>query len=206
MIAIIDYGIGNIHSLISAFESYELSGSPVEIVLTSDETLLKSADLVILPGVGAFKYAMEELEKRDLIRVIQSLHRGGKTLVGICLGMQLMYESSDEYGICKGLGLLKGKVVELPEQIKKPHMGWNVLNFNTPNSSLLEEISDESYVYFVHSFYASEIDETTLIASTNYDVLIPAIVKQGNLIGFQFHPEKSGSVGGQLISNLLTLI
>ena len=206
MIAIIDYGIGNIHSLISAFESYELKGEPVEVILTSDEALLKVADLVILPGVGAFKYAMEELEKRDLVRVIQSLHGDGKTLVGICLGMQLMYESSDEYGICKGLGLLKGKVRELPDQIKKPHMGWNVLNFNTPNSSLLEELSDESYVYFVHSFYATEIDETTLIASTNYDVLVPAIVIQDNIIGFQFHPEKSGSVGGQLISNLLSLI
>lgn len=206
MIAIIDYGIGNIHSLISAFESYDLNGEPVDIILTSDEALLKAAELVILPGVGAFKYAMEELEKRDLVRVIQSLHRDGKTIVGICLGMQLMYESSDEYGICKGLGLLKGKVIELPDQIKKPHMGWNVINFNSPNSSLLEELSDDSYVYFVHSFYATEIDETTLIASTNYDVLIPAIVKQDNLIGFQFHPEKSGSVGGQLISNLLSSI
>lgn len=211
MIAIIDYGIGNIHSLISAFQSYELNGLPVKVVLTSDENVLKTAQMVILPGVGAFKYAMEELEKRDLVRVINELFQMGKPLVGICLGMQLLYESSEEYGFCKGLGLLKGKVVEIPEEIKKPHMGWNALELKefglkAPASCLISHLSKDSYVYFVHSFYAAEIEASTLVASANYGVEIPAIVKKGNLIGFQFHPEKSGKVGGQLIQNVLALL
>lgn len=203
MIAIIDYGIGNIHSLISAFQSYELNGLPVEVVLTSDERLLNSAQMVILPGVGAFRYAMEELEKRNLVSVIKELYQSGKPIVGICLGMQLLYESSEEYGLCKGLGLLKGKIIELPSAVKKPHMGWNTLSTRVSKSNLLSSLSDESYVYFVHSFYADGIDESTLIACTNYGVKVPAIVKKENLIGFQFHPEKSGMVGSQLIQNLL---
>lgn len=203
MIAIVDYGIGNIHSLVSAFQSYQVDGKAVEIRLTSDEDLLREAELVILPGVGAFNYAMEELEKRNLVSLIRQLHQGGKKIMGICLGMQLMYDSSEEHGLCKGLGLLKGKVVKLPDCGKTTHMGWNELEIKTKSSSLVKEIEMDRYVYFVHSYYASNVDGSTVVASTNYGVEIPAIVQLDNLIGYQFHPEKSGKIGARLIQNIL---
>lgn len=203
MIGIIDYGIGNIHSLVSAFRFFQEDGEAVEIILTSDAEILNAADLIILPGVGAFNYAMEELEKRNLVPVIQQLHQKGKKIIGICLGMQLMYESSEEHGFCKGLGLLKGKIVKLPDSEKSTHMGWDTLAIPIKSSFLVKEIEMDPYVYFVHSYYAADIEESTIIATTNYGVEIPAIIQQDNLVGYQFHPEKSSIVGAKLIQNVL---
>lgn len=199
MIAIVDYGIGNIHSLISAL-------GEENVVLTAEAEVLQAADLVILPGVGAFAYAMAALEEKGLIPILNELYRGGKWMVGICLGMQLFYESSDEHGYSKGLGFLKGHVTQLSKAVRLPHMGWNVLEVDDARAQLLSGIGDEAYAYFVHSYYASEIEPGTVLASTSYGAQIPAVVQSGKVIGFQFHPEKSGQLGRLLIDNLKEMI
>lgn len=185
MIAIVDYGIGNIKSLMSLLEGDE-------VILTDAAETLMQADVMILPGVGAFGYAMNALRERGLDTVVKAFAKTGKPLIGICLGMQLLYESSEEYGYTEGLGLLKGQIKLLPDDFVKPHMGWNKLK-GTVN-----------YMYFVHSYYAVAIDESTLVATTQYGATIPAIVQSGNLIGFQGHPEKSGAFGAELLKQAIT--
>ena len=184
MIAIVDYGIGNIKSLMSLLEGEE-------VILTDVAETLMAADVMILPGVGAFGYAMNALKEVGLDTIVKGFAKTGKPLIGICLGMQLLYESSDEYGFNEGLGLLKGQIKSLPDDFVKPHMGWNKLT-GTAN-----------YMYFVHSYYAVEIDESTLVATTQYGAKIPAIVQSGNLIGFQGHPEKSGIFGAELLKQAI---
>jgi len=185
MIAIVDYGIGNIKSLMSLLDSED-------IILTDSAEELLRADVMILPGVGAFGYAMDALTERGLDVVVKEFAKTGKPLIGICLGMQLLYESSEEYGFHKGLGLLKGQIKTLPDTLIKPHMGWNKLS-----------VSDH-YMYFVHSYYAQGVDTNTIVAQTQYGVSIPAIVQSGNLIGFQGHPEKSGAYGATLLKMAVT--
>jgi len=195
MIAIVDYGIGNIKSLMSLLEG---DG----VILTDAAEALLQADVMILPGVGAFGYAMNALRERGLDAVVKAFAKTGKPLIGICLGMQLLYESSEEYGFHEGLGLLKGQIKSLPDDFVKPHMGWNKIT--GIGSEKDYRVNFENYMYFVHSYYAVEIDESTLVATTQHGATIPAIVKSGNLIGFQGHPEKSGAFGAALLKQAIT--
>lgn len=192
MVAIVDYGVGNLFSLCS---SLKMIG--IDAIVTGDKTEIENADRIILPGVGAFGDAISKLRETGLDKVIISQAKRGKDIMGICLGMQLLFEKSYEYGEHSGLGLLKGEIVpmegRLPEDLKIPHIGWNGLHFNK-NSRLLAHIKENDCVYFVHSYYA-EGCEDSLVATAEYGREITAMVQKGNIMGCQFHPEKSGSVG-----------
>ena len=196
MIAVIDYGAGNLFSL---FSSLKMIGVTSEV--TSDPEVIKSADKLILPGVGAFADAAKKLRDSALDSVIKEQAYAGKDILGICLGMQLLFEKSLEHGVHEGLGLLKGKVVPMrgaiPDTLKIPHIGWNALKF-TKSSPLFGGISDGDFVYFVHSYYAYDCDES-VIAVTEYGAELTAAVESGNIKGCQFHPEKSGRVGLEIL-------
>ena len=189
MVGIIDYGVGNLFSLRSSFAAIG-----VEAFVSGDAAELAKADRLILPGVGAFGDAAAKLRASGLDAFVREQAAAGKPLMGICLGMQLLFEKSYEYGDHEGLGLLKGQVVgmsgRLPEGLKIPHMGWNALKL-TKSAKLLEE---GSYVYFVHSFYAENCEDS-IAAVTDYGIPITAAVEKDNIFGCQFHPEKSGNVG-----------
>lgn len=193
MIAIIDYGVGNLFSLKSS-----LKAVGADAVITNDIETIKKADKIILPGVGAFKDAADKLFSSGLAQPVIEEANNGKPLLGICLGMQLLFEKSYEYGETKGLGLLKGEIRPLKEVIssdlKIPHIGWNALKFNGERSPLFKYIKEGDCVYFVHSFYAEGCDDS-LIATAEYSKDITAAVGKNNIFGCQFHPEKSGNVG-----------
>ena len=192
MIAIIDYGVGNLFSLKSS-----LKAIGVDAVVTNDKNIIQSADKIILPGVGAFKDASDKLFESGMAEVVIAEANKGKPLLGICLGMQMLFEKSYEYGETKGLGLLKGTICPLSDVIDKelkiPHIGWNQLKFTKP-SPLFKYINEGDCVYFVHSFYAEGCDDS-LIATAEYSKDITAAVGKNNIYGCQFHPEKSGNVG-----------
>ena len=192
MVAIVDYGVGNLFSLKSSFEAIGVAA-----VVTADCELLKNADSILLPGVGAFADAAGKLRDSGLDKVITALAAEGKPLMGICLGMQLLFEKSYEYGCHKGLGLLKGSVRPIrdviPKDYKIPHIGWNPLVFKQ-TSPLFAHINQGDCVYFVHSYYAADCDDA-VIATAEYGAELTAAVAQGNIFGCQFHPEKSGQVG-----------
>jgi glutamine amidotransferase len=189
MVGIIDYGVGNLFSLRSSFAAIG-----VEAVVSGDPKVLESCDRLVLPGVGAFGDAAEKLRQSGLDCFVRKQAAAGKPLLGICLGMQLLFEKSYEYGIHVGLGLLQGQVVpmagRIPGSLKIPHMGWNALKLHK-DSKLLK---DGEYVYFVHSYYAIHC-EPSLAATAEYGIPITAAVEQGNIFGCQFHPEKSGEAG-----------
>ena len=199
MIAIVDYGVGNIFSLYSSFKYIG-----AEVVLTSDPLEIKKADKIILPGVGAFADAAKKLRDSGLADVVVEEVKKGKPLLGICLGMQMLFERSFEYGEHKGLGLIRGDIVPMegvvPENYKIPHIGWNGLHFpkDKPKNELFKYINEEDCVYFVHSFYGTNCDEA-LIASTEYGTELTAAVADKNVYGVQFHPEKSGEVGMKIL-------
>ncbi len=190
MVAIIDYGVGNLFSLKS---SLKYLGVPA--VVTADEAVINNADRIILPGVGAFGDAIKRLQSTGLIPTILNNAKQGKPLLGICLGMQLLFEIGKEFGVHKGLGLLKGEVVALDANmgLKIPHMGWNSLDIRQ-NNPLLKYVKQGDYVYFVHSYHASNCQES-LVATANYGVDVTAVVANNNIMGTQFHPEKSGNIG-----------
>ena len=192
MIAIIDYGVGNLFSL---YSSLKFIGA--EAVKTSSPEEIKKADKIILPGVGAFGDAADKLRLSGLDKIIRCEADSGKDIMGICLGMQLLFEKSYEYGEHDGLGLLPGKVVPIegyiPANLKIPHIGWNRLIFKQKNK-LFRYISEGDCVYFVHSYYAASCDKY-VIASAEYGKELPAAVAKENIMGCQFHPEKSGEVG-----------
>ena len=192
MVAIVDYGVGNLFSLVSSLRAI---GQEAEV--TSDPAAIRAADRVILPGVGAFGDAVEKLNASGLRDVVLECAAAGKPLMGICLGMQMLFEKSFEFGEHEGLGLLKGQVVpmegRLPAGLKIPHIGWNALRFEK-ESPLFRYIGEGDSVYFVHSFYAEGCADS-LIADTEYGRPITAAVQRDNVFGCQFHPEKSGSVG-----------
>ncbi|MTI68400.1 MAG: imidazole glycerol phosphate synthase subunit HisH [Firmicutes bacterium] len=192
MIAIIDYGVGNLESVYKALESLNF-----ESKITRNVEDINNADAIILPGVGAFKDAIENLRNMNLVNPLMENIKKGKPLLGICLGMQLLYEESLEDGKWKGLGFLKGSVVKFKGVVKIPHMGWNNLNV-LKKDNITKYINENDYVYFVHSYYAKG-EYNDLIATTDYKVDVPAIVRKGNVIGMQFHPEKSGKVGLSLL-------
>ena len=195
MIAMIDYGVGNLFSLSSSFRAI---GADIQV--TGDPDVIRSAEKIVLPGVGAFGDAAELLRQSGLDRVVIEEAKRGKPLLGICLGMQLLLERSFEYGEHKGLGLIPGNVVSMepvvPEGYKVPHIGWNALHFpkDKPVNPLFRYIKEGDCVYFVHSYYGSNCDES-VIATTEYGPELTAAVACGNVFGTQFHPEKSGSVG-----------
>ena len=190
MVGIIDYGVGNLFSLCSSFKAIG-----VEAFVSGDPAELSKADRLVLPGVGAFEDAAKKLRASGLDSLVRQQAAAGKPLLGICLGMQMLFEKSFEYGEHEGLGLLKGQVIpmagKLPEDLKIPHMGWNKLEWK---SGRLLEAADGQFVYFVHSYYASGCEDS-LAAVTEYGIPITAAVEQGNIFGCQFHPEKSGNVG-----------
>ena len=200
MIAIIDYGVGNLFSLRSS-----LNKIGADTVVTADPAVIAKADKLILPGVGAFADAAKKLRDSGLDAVIKAEAAAGKPIMGICLGMQMLFEKSFEYGEHEGLGLLKGQVVsmtgKIDPELKIPHMGWNMLKVK--QGRLLEDV-DGQYVYFVHSFYA-EGCEASLAAVTEYGIPITAAVEQGNIFGCQFHPEKSGNVGLSILRKFCSL-
>lgn len=199
MIAIIDYGVGNIFSLYSSFKYIG-----AEAVLTSDPEEIRAADKIILPGVGAFGDAAEKLRATGLADVVLEQAAAGKPILGICLGMQLLFEKSYEYGAHDGLGLIKGRVVTMdgvvPEGYKIPHIGWNGLHFpeNREKSPLFKYIREGECVYFVHSYFGAECADS-VIAAVEYGAELTAAVSSGNVYGVQFHPEKSGQVGMKIL-------
>lgn len=205
MIGIIDYGMGNLFSVSKALERLE---APYFISDKKEELL--QADGLILPGVGSFKDAIELLNRLELTSMIKDYAGLGKPLLGICLGMQLLFEESEENGLTKGLQLLPGSVKRFPgvtaegTQYKVPHMGWNRLRFVQP-SPILQSI-EEGYVYFVHSYYVDGAEQDVVIAESSYDVRVPAVVGRGNVFGMQFHPEKSGALGMQLLGNFTEIV
>ena len=192
MIAIVDYGVGNLFSLEQSFKAIGR-----EVTVTADPEVLRKADKILLPGVGAFGDAAEKLRQSGLDRVVTEQAATGKPLMGICLGMQLLFEEGHEYGIHKGLGLISGKVVAMagviPENLKIPHMGWNALKFQK-ESPLFSYIQEGDCVYFVHSYYATDCADA-VIATAEYGADLTAAVQKNNVFGCQFHPEKSGAVG-----------
>ena len=192
MIAVVDYGVGNLFSLSSS-----LSAIGAESVVTSDESVIRKADKIILPGVGAFADAIKKLSDTGLDKVIAQEVKGGKKILGICLGMQMLFEESHEYGTHKGLSLLGGSVVPMdgaiPKQLKIPHIGWNSLKVHQEHP-IFKYVKDGDFVYFVHSYYASGCEDS-LLATSEYGIPITAAVAKDNVSGTQFHPEKSGEVG-----------
>ena len=192
MIAIVDYGVGNLFSLNS---SLQMIGA--ESVVTADEAVLRSADKILLPGVGAFEDAARKLRESGLADLLKELAAEGKPLLGICLGMQMLFEKSFEYGEHEGLGLIPGNVRPIrdviPAEYKIPHIGWNGLHFRKENP-LFKYLKEGDCVYFVHSFYASDCEDS-IVATSEYGAELTAAVAKGNVYGCQFHPEKSGNVG-----------
>ncbi len=193
MIAIVDYGVGNLFSLKSSMEAIG-----AETVVTGDAETLRRAEKIILPGVGAFEDAIAKLKSTGLDIVIKEEAAKGKPLMGICLGMQMLFEKSFEYGEYEGLGLIKGEVrcidEVIPKDLKIPHIGWNALEFNGEKHPIFKYINEGDFVYFVHSFYGAKCADNT-IATAEYGADLTAAVANGNVCGCQFHPEKSGNVG-----------
>ncbi len=196
MIALIDYGVGNLFSLKSSF-----SAVGYEATVTSDPEVIKKADKLILPGVGAFSDAAKKLRDSGLDKVIVNEAKNGKPLLGICLGMQMLFEKSCEYGEHDGLALIAGSVMPIadiiPRDYKIPHIGWNALIFRK-KTPIFKYINEGDHVYFVHSYHAEECDEATT-AVTEYGAYLTASVQSGNVYGCQFHPEKSGEVGLKIL-------
>ena len=193
MVVIIDYGVGNLFSLISSFKAIG-----VETVATGDINLIRKADKIILPGVGAFEDASNKLFSSGLADVVIEQAKLGKPILGICLGMQMLFDCSYEYGVHKGLSLIKGQIKPIsdviPKDYKIPHIGWNALKFKGEKSPIFKYLNDGDHVYFVHSYYGAECDES-VIATAEYGANLTAAVQNKNVFGCQFHPEKSGAVG-----------
>ena len=201
MIAIIDYDAGNLKSVEKALLSLG-----EEVLITREREALLRADKVILPGVGNFGDAMEKLKSYGLVPVIHELAEMGKPFLGICLGLQLLFERSDEAPGVEGLGILKGEIVRIPdgEELKVPHIGWNSLHLQN-NGRLFRNLPEEPYVYFVHSYYLKAEEPEIVKATTEYGVTIDASVEQGNVFACQFHPEKSSRVGLKILENFAKL-
>jgi len=193
MIVIIDYGIGNLHSVSKALEKLGFENQ-----ISKDPEWVEKAQALILPGVGSFGEAIEQMEKNNLIEIILSSIQNGKPVLGICLGLQLLFEKSQESAKRKGLSVIKGEVRKLPPTNKVPHMGWNTILF-TENNSLQGSIPDGRFFYFAHSYYVVPESKETIVGISNYNVVIPAIINQDNIWGVQFHPEKSSQWGIQFL-------
>ncbi|MBN1778312.1 MAG: imidazole glycerol phosphate synthase subunit HisH [Clostridiales bacterium] len=197
MIAVIDYGVGNLYSL-----SCSLHHIGADSIVTRTAETLRNADKIVLPGVGAFGDAADKLRALKLDTLVKEQAALGKPLLGVCLGMQLLFDKSYEYGEHEGLGLIPGHVLDMTPFVgdkKVPHMGWNSLDFRKPDDPLLKDIKQGDFVYFVHSFYAADCDDA-LVATADYGVAVAAVVRNGNVCGTQFHPEKSGETGLKILA------
>ncbi|MFV8346784.1 imidazole glycerol phosphate synthase subunit HisH [Flavobacterium sp. ZB4P13] len=209
-VVIIDYGHGNLYSINQA--CIHLGYSPI---ISSDQKVILNADSLILPGVGAFKVAMDELANKNLIEPIKEFVKKGKNMMGVCLGMQLLFETSEEFGINNGLGLINGDVKKFPstfneKKIRIPQIGWNKIfeekSLNKWRSTPLEEITEEDYMYFIHSYYANPSDTKDILSFSYYqDIKYCTSVQKENIFGFQFHPEKSAEKGLTIYKNFLKL-
>lgn len=198
MIAIVDYGVGNLYSL-----HCSLNHIGAESVVTREESVLRAAEKIILPGVGAFGDAAAKLHALKLDGLLQALAAQGKPLMGVCLGMQLLFDEGLEYGTHQGLGLIPGQVIPLAPEAqgrKVPHMGWNSLDILKPEDPLMAGIPQGAYVYYVHSYYATQCDEA-LVATSAYGAKVAGVVRRGSVCGTQFHPEKSGEVGLAILAS-----
>ena len=206
IIGVLDYGAGNLKNVCRALEHL---GYKYSLVSTNAD--VHTVDKLIIPGVGAYKVAMDQLKKLDLIESIKDIAKEGTPVMGICLGMQLLFEKSSEFGITKGLGLLSGSINLIPSvgfyghKLKVPHIGWNELVIDDKNCEIINNVQTDDAVYFVHSYRAEGYQDSNLIAHCVYDGLIlPAIVQENNIIGCQFHPEKSGELGLKILNNFLS--
>jgi glutamine amidotransferase len=196
MIAIIDYGMGNLRSVEKGFQKVGVNAH-----ITSRPDDVDRADGVVLPGVGAFRDCMRELKNLKLIDSVVNAIKNNKPYLGICLGLQVLFSESEEFGRCRGLDIFRGSVVRFPEsELKVPHMGWNELNIKS-NNSLFNEIKDRTYFYFVHSFYVIPDDKTIIATTTDYGVDFTSTITKDNIYAVQFHPEKSQGVGLKLLEN-----
>lgn len=200
MISIVDYGMGNLRSVQKALE---FIGAEAEI--TDDNDKILNSRGIILPGVGAFPDAMDNIKKLGIDTVLNEAVNEGTPLMGICLGMQLLFDESEEVRNTKGLGFLRGKIKKFNVDLKIPHMGWNNLIIDS-DCEILKDVKEGSYVYFVHSYYAQIQEEEVLKAHSFYGINTPAVVSKGNVFGLQFHPEKSGEPGMQMLKNFWELI
>ena len=196
MISIIDYGAGNLQSVQNALQ---FIGAPCRLIETPEQLL--GSEKVLLPGVGSFGDAMQKLRRNGMDKAIRDYHQSGRPLFGICLGLQLLFDSSEEAPGVKGLGLLEGTISRIPSHgLKVPQIGWNSLTIQQKNG-LFHGVADQSYVYFVHSYYLRASNRSDVAATTEYGVTIDAAVERGNLCATQFHPEKSGDTGLQMLRN-----
>jgi len=202
MIAVIDYGAGNLQSVVKAFH---FIGS--DVCITGDKEKLMAADAVVLPGVGSFGDAMDCLQKSNLVNPVIDFIKTNKPFLGICLGLQLLFEESEECPGVQGLGVLKGKICKIPAKqgLKIPHIGWNSLDIQQ-HDGLFQGLEQNPYVYFVHSYYLKAQERETVSSTTSYGVTIDASVRSGNLFATQFHPEKSGETGLKMLRNFVSLI
>lgn len=196
-IVMIDYGIGNVANVANAFKRLG-----TEVHLSKEITDIQDSDAIILPGVGAASDAMEHLRQYDLIDVLASAVQSGKPFLGICLGMQLLFDKSYEDGEHAGLGYISGEIIPFNTELKVPHMGWNDLQLTKPHP-ITANLGQDNYAYFVHSYLLDPKYSDSIIATTEYDGIVPTIVAADNVIGMQFHPEKSGPTGDQLLRNFI---
>jgi len=204
-IAIIDYGMGNLRSVQKAIE--KIGGTAI---ITNSPLKIITASAVILPGVGAFPDAISQLKKLQLDSIVYRVIESKKPFLGICLGMQLLFTKSYEHGECEGLNIIPGEVIKFPDALKVPHIGWNTIQRTEGKEQkaeilLLQDIPDNSYFYFVHSYYVKPADESVIATTTRYGLEFASVICQGNVYGTQFHPEKSQALGLKILKNFLTL-
>ena len=194
-VAIIDYGVGNLRSVEKAFHA-----GGADAIVTSDERELRAAERLVLPGVGAFRACMEALNARGFDKLVRERVEDGTPLLGVCVGMQMLFEKSEEFGTTRGLGLLRGRVRRFPEGLHVPQVGWNQVEWRKRHA-LAEGIEDESFFYFVHSYFCDASDDADVLGSTEYGAAYASVVARGVVCGVQFHPEKSQSAGLRLLKN-----
>jgi imidazole glycerol-phosphate synthase subunit HisH len=194
-IAIIDYGVGNLRSVEKAFTSQS-----IPVVVTRDEKTLRDAAKLVLLGVGAFGYAMDSLRELGFDEIVIEAAKVGKPILGICVGLQMMFEEGQEFGVHKGLGLLPGRVVKFPDGVRVPHVGWNQVEIKLQHP-VLRDLPNQSFFYFVHSYYVEPADSSCVMGETEYNSCFASICGRGNVVGVQFHPEKSQSAGLKLLRN-----
>lgn len=194
-VAIIDYGVGNLRSVEKAF-----AAMGCDAVVSADENVLRSADRLVLPGVGAFASCMKELRERGFESLVRERAASGTPLLGICVGMQMLFEVSDEFGTTDGLGLLRGRVRRFENDLVVPHVGWNRIRQRRAHP-LFADVADRSFCYFVHSFYCEPANDEVVIGETEYGRAYASVVASGNICGVQFHPEKSQDVGLRMLKN-----
>jgi glutamine amidotransferase len=205
MIAIIDYKMGNLRSVAKALEKIG-----AEVLVTSKPKDLRRAEAIVLPGVGAFGQGMKHLRELGVISCLLDEVKKGKPLLGICLGLQLLFSKSYEHGMHKGLDLIKGEVKRFPQKLKVPHMGWNQVSANrkplTANRNILKDIPNNFYFYFVHSYFVVPEDKSVIVATTDYGVEFASVIQKDNIWGVQFHPEKSQELGLKILQNFVDLV